>query len=126
MFAQYQEHSNYTASSQMDSGPDKLLVAETSDADSFKVVWIRKAEAENNNDDEDNDEEEGDDYEDDHEDDGEDETDPTPGTKASPLELANCSRVWRWLLSREGYSMCCQSWYWGQCLVQMWTILEMA
>ena len=51
--------------------PDKLLVAETSNADSFKVVSIRKAEAENNNDDEDNDEkEEGADYEeDDHEED---------------------------------------------------------
>ena len=46
-------------------------MAETSDADSFKVVSIRKAEAENNNGDKDNDEEEGDDYEDDHEDNGE-------------------------------------------------------
>ena len=51
------------------NGPDKLLVAETSDADSFTVVSIRKAEADGH------DEEEEDNGE---EDDGEDETDPTP------------------------------------------------
>ena len=64
-------------------------MAETSDADSFKVVSIRKAEAENNNGDKDNDEEEeGNDYEeDDHEDNAKDEIDPTPCTKASSLQL---------------------------------------
>ena len=51
MFAQFQAHNNYAALSHMDK--TKLLVAETSDADSFTVVSIRKAETGSSDEDDD-------------------------------------------------------------------------
>jgi len=65
------------------NGPDKLLIADTSDADSFKVVLIRKVE--DNNDDAHRDN--GGEEECDNDDDCEDETETLPATRAPPLQL---------------------------------------